>query len=359
MAFGTLNILDTIGSRRAAASDYLNIYDEAELYQQISQYLMAHNTLLDEITSDVVDGTTTDRLVTWGGNATVDMQDGDEYSRPDVQKIQVSPVTMGLPLRLKQIAWGVTRLFMQNKTVGDLDQLLTAITDADIRDVAKTIRRTLFNPTNNTSYTDRRTDGAAYTLRSLLNADSATIPPDPYGNVFNAGTHTHYLGTGSFAASDLQAGIDTVLEHFLSGEMVVYIAKNLETTVRGFTGFYPYYDARLTLATNATVAAGKALDMTNAQNRAIGIFNQAEVYVKPWVPSNYCFFFNRSAPKPLRKRVRNAQQGNLNIAADLEIYPLRAQFLEREYGMGVVNRTNGACLYTGNATYAAPAEWSF
>jgi len=360
MAFGTLNVLDTIGSRRAAASDYLHTYDEATLYQQIQQYLNAHNVLINEISSDVIEGETTERLTTWGGNATVDMQDGDEYSRPDIQKMQVSPTTLGLPLRLKQIAWGVTRLFMETKAVGDLDQVLTAITDADIRDMARAIRKTLFNPTNSLSYVDRRVDGATIPLRALLNADSANIPPDPYGNAFNGATHTHFLGTSSFAASDLQAGIDTVLEHYLSGEMIIHISKSLEATVRGFTGFYPYYDARLRLATDLTVADGKTLDMTNALDRAIGIFNQAEVFVRPWVPSGYVFFFSRTAPKPLRKRVRaGANMGNLHIAADLEIYPLRAQFMEREYGLSVVERTNGACLDTAHSSYNAPADWTF
>jgi hypothetical protein len=359
MAYGTLQILDTIGARRAAASDYLHIYDEQELYKQIQLFLDAHNELLTEIMGDVVAGPVTDRLMTWGGNDTVDMIDGDEYSRPDVQKIQVSPVTMGLPLRLKQIGWGVTRLFMQNKTVQDLDQVLVAIRDADVRDVARSIRRALFNPVNNTAYTDRRVDGANYPLRALLNADSATIPPDPYGNVFNAATHTHFLGTSSFAAADLQAVITTVLEHYLAGNIAIYISKSLETTVRGFTGFFPYYDSRLTLANNQTVAASVQLDITNPLNRAIGIFDAAEIYVRPWVPAGYAFFFNRTAPKPLAMRVRDNVQGTLHIAADLEIYPLRAQFMEREYGISVVERSNGACLYTGNATYAAPADWTF
>ena len=44
---------------------------------------------------------------------------------------------------------------------------------------------------------------------------------------------------------EMQATSDTVREHYLTGMARIYIAKGLETTVRGFTGFYPYYDARL------------------------------------------------------------------------------------------------------------------
>lgn len=358
MAYGTLQVLDTIGSRKAAANDYLNQYDENELYQQVQMFLDAHNKLMDMITSDLV-VKTTDRLTTWGGNATVDMIDGDQFSRPDVQKMQVSPTSLGFPLYLKQVAWGVTRLFMMNKTVKDLDEILVAIRDADIRDISKAIRGALFNPTNNTSYVDKRTDGATLPLRRLLNADSTTLPPDPYGNTFNGASHTHFLGTSSYAATDLTTGISTVLEHYLSGEMRIYIAKNLETATRAFSGFYPYYDARLRLAADTTVAAQKSLDMENNQDRAIGIFDSAEVFVKPWLPSNYVFFFNASAPKPLRMRVRDDMQGSLHIAADLEIYPLRAQFIEREYGLSVLERTNGACLDTAHSSYNAPPAWTF
>lgn len=357
MAYGTLQVLDTIGNRKAEASDYLNTYDEMELYKQVQMFLDAHNLLVNMITNDLV-VRTTDRLTTWGGNATVDMVEGDEYSRPDVQKMQVSPTTLGFPLRVKQVAWQVTRLFMMNKTVKDLDEILVAVRDADIRDIARAIRAAIFNPTNNLTYVDKRTDGATLPLRCLSNADSTTIPPDPYGNTFNGATHTHFLGTSSFVAGDLTSGTDTVLEHTLNGQMRIYIAKNLETTVRAFTGFYAYYDARLRLAADTTVAAQKTLDMENNQDRAIGIFGSAEVFVKPWVPSNYVFFFNATAPKPLKMRVRDEVQGNLHIAADLELYPLRAQFIEREYGISVDNRSNGACLLTTSSSYSAPSSWN-
>ena len=42
------------------------------------------------------------------------------------------------------------------------------------------------------------------------------------------------------------------------------------------------------------------------------------------------------------------------FAVTIEAHPLRARTLEREFGVAVWQRTNGAALYTGNATYAAP-----
>jgi hypothetical protein len=53
-------------------------------------------------------------------------------------------------------------------------------------------------------------------------------------------------------------------------------------------------------------------------------------------------------------RERFAGTGDLVIAAEDEEYPLRARSLEREMGVGVWNRQNGAALYLSNATYAIP-----
>lgn len=361
MAFGTLSIFDTIGGRRAAANDYIGLYDSNTLYQQLQTYLDAHNRLMDEISGDLVE-TTTERFMTWGSNDEVQMQDGDEFSRPDVQKILVTPTMMGFPLRLKQVAYGVTKLFMETKSIGDLEQVVTACTDADLRDRLASIRAAIFNPTNNLTYKDRFVDNITLPVRALLNADGAYIPPDTYGNTFNFNTHTHYLGTASFAAADLQALVDTVVEHFNSGAVRVYINRAQETTVRGFTGFNPYWDARITPSVNQSNALGTPLDVLNIYNRPIGIFGSAEIWVKPWVPASYLFAFNTAAPKPLRMRVRpsvgTVNRGSLRIAAQIESYPLMATYMEREYGIGVYQRNNGACLYTGNATYAAPAAWT-
>jgi len=361
MSFGTLSIFDTIGGRRAAANDYIGLYDPNTLYEQLQIFLDAHNRIMDEISGDLLEPTT-DRFMTWGSNDELSMQDSDEYSRPDVQKIQVSPTMMGLPLRLRQVAYGVTKLFMETRTIGDLEQVVTACTDADLRDRLATIRAALFNPTNNLTYKDRFVDNITLPLRALLNADGTYIPPDQYGNTFNFNTHTHYLGTASFAASDVQALIDTIVEHFNTGSVRVNINRAQEQTIRGFTGFTPYWDARITPSITQNNALGTPLDVLNIYNRPIGIFNQAEVWVKPWVPAGYLFAFNTLAPKPLRMRTRptagTVDRGSLRIAAQLDAYPLMATYMEREYGIGVFQRNNGACLDTTHSSYTAPAAWS-
>jgi hypothetical protein len=360
MAYGTLSIFDTIGGRRAAANDYIGLYDPATLYQQLSVFLQAHNRIMDEISGDLMEPTV-ERFLTWGSNDETTMMDGDEISRPELQKTLVSPTMMGFPLRIRQAAYGVTQLFMETKTLGDLEQVITACTDADLRDRLATIRATLFNPTNNLTYKDRFVDNITLPLRALLNADGTYIPPDYYGNTFNVNTHTHYLGTSSFVNADLHSLIDTVVEHFNSGTVRVYINRANETTVRGFADFLPYWDARITPSVNQTNALGTPLDVLNIYNRPIGIFGAAEIWTKPWVAANYAFAFNTLAPKPLRIRTRpsaGVDRGQLRIAAQLAMYPLMATYMEREYGIGVFNRQNGACLDMLHSTYQAPPTWT-
>src|SRR6266704_1139910 len=324
--FGTLSIFDTIGGRRAAANDYIGLYDPQTLYQQLTVFLEAHNRLMDEMMTDIA-GSTQERFLTWGSNAEATMQDGDEFSRPDIQKITVNPTMMGFPLYLKQVGYGVTQLFMETKTVGDLEQVVTACTDADVRDRLASIRAALFKPTDNLT------------------------------------THTHYLATAAFVNANLHTLIDTVIEHYASGTVRVYINRGLEATVRAFADFLQYYPQQITPAITSNQALGVKLDVLNIYNRPIGFFgSKAEVWVKPWVPTNYVFAFNTTVNKPLMVRTRptagTTNRGSLRIAAQNESYPLRATYLEREYGVGVYERTNGACLYTGGGSYVAPPAWS-
>ncbi|SRR6266571_1387917 len=360
MAYGTLSIFDTIGGRRAAANDYIGLYDPATLYQQLSVFLEAHNHIMDAMSSDLMEPTT-ERFLTYGSNDETQMIDGDEMSRPEVQKVTVTPTMMGFPLRIRQVAYGVTQLFMETKTIGDLEQVVTACTDADLRDRLASIRAALFNPTNSLTYKDRFVDNITLPLRQLLNADGTYIPPDYYGNTFNFNTHTHYLATASFSNTDLHSLVDTVVEHFNTGSLRVYINHANEATVRGFTDFLPYWDARVTPSINLTNALGTPLDVLNIYNRPIGIFGAAEVWTKPWIAANYAFAFNTDAPKPLRMRTRptaGVNRGQLRIAAQLSMYPLMATYMEREYGISVFNRENGACMDLTHSTYQAPPAWS-
>ena len=65
----------------------------------------------------------------------------------------------------------------------------------------------------------------------------------------------------------------------------------------------------------------------------------------------------RGAPKPLVMRTPTMGGGGLRIMAANEQFPLRAETMQREFGIGVWNRSNGAVLdtTTGAGTYTTPS----
>lgn len=353
MALGTLTTFDTMAT---AYNTTVAQFGEDRAWDAIQEALTAHNALLQEAMSQLVEPTT-DRLRRYGGPDSMAMEELDEFGTPDAQKISAG-VTVGFPMRFYGIGLQWTRLYFQNHMASELAAQISAVQDADVKAVHREIKKALFTPTSNTSYVDRRVDHVTLPVRALLNADSLAIPIAPDGTTFVGSSHTHYLYTDgtNVVAADLTSLINHVLEHFLGGEIMVAINLAQEATVRGFTGFTAYLDARLVPASTTAYAKG-ALDMTNMTNRAIGVFGPAEVWVKPWVPSGYLVAMHLGGNKALAMRTRNGGGGQLELLFDNEIYPLRARALGREFGVGVSDRAAAACMYvdTGNGNaYVAP-----
>lgn len=352
MPFGTLGVLDTL-----AASNTTSIikFGEDRAYEAVAIALAAHDRILAEMVAELVEPTT-DRLRRTGGNSSLTAQDLDEYGIPAPQKMAAG-ANVGFPLRRTGNALQWTRDWLNTKTPAELAAQTYAIMDADRRIVQRNLKRAVFYSTNLT-FNDDLVDGVALPVKRLANADGHPIPPDPNGNNFIASTHTHYLARagGALAASDVTALENTVVEHFAAGTMELYISATDETTFRALTGFQPYYDPRLTLATTTTRGSA-ALDVINVNDRAIGIFGPAEVWVKPWVPANYlyCYMYGAGITAPVAARTRDGQGlGNLELVADWDQYPLRANIWRRDLGFAVQNRISAAVLYFGGTTYSDP-----
>jgi hypothetical protein len=242
---------------------------------------------------------------------------------------------------------------MQTSTVAELAAQFTATQTAHIKAIQREIKRAVFTSTNST-FVDRLVDNVSLAVKAFNNNDSTELPPGPNGQTF-ATSHQHYIArVGSLAATDISAVITLVIEHYNTGQPMLFINQAQEAAVRGFTAnFTPYMDERMIVGSGTTYAAGK-LNPTSLYNRAIGIFDGAEVWVKPWIPANYMFAYVDGAPKPLVLRERTAGSHGLQIAAEDEAYPLRAKTLEAEFGVGAWNRTNGAVLYVGGTSYVIP-----
>lgn len=343
LSFGTLSTLDTLASTQQSIA----AYGEDRAWEAIDVLFQAFNAQTMEMMGSLVE-VTTDRQRRYGTVAAKQMQELDQWARPDAQKVTAG-ATVGFPLRLYGDTLQWTRKFMQQS--GSAQQLaaeIRAILTSDVQNLQRLIKTAIFTATNPGNFSDKLVDNVTLAVKSLVNADSAAIPPGPNGETFTAASHTHYLYTAStsLAAADLTGLVETVQEHYTAGMPKVYINRAQETAVRGLTGFVAYLDARLIpgQASTTTVARG-SLDQRNLYDRAIGVFGASEVVVKPWVPSGYLFAFVEGAPPPLVLRERDQNSGRLQLVADDEAHPLRAKSYEREIGVAVWQRTNGAALF--------------
>lgn len=347
--FGTLSFLDTLASN--PSNQTVLQYGEDRLYQIFQDVIDAHNAVLQDLIDQLCERTTI-RATRFGSYAKVKFQQRNEYSIPQAQKSAVTGDNLGFPLIGWQTGLQWTRKYFARKTVQEIAEEMQGVTDGDIDNIYGKIRKAIFTPTDY-NFVDVEVDNYVIPVKAFFNADGMFIPPDQFGNTFDGNTHTHYLATDTLTAANVQALVDTVMEHVNTGTCVVYINRGNETAVRALTGFIPYNDARIIPANN-TVQARETLTPNNVNNRAIGLLAGAEIWVKPWIPANYMFAFNPTVAKPLAYRVPENESGDLALEFTDEQYPLRAESFDRVFGIGVWRRQNGAVLYFGGSTYVTP-----
>lgn len=357
MAYGTLQIKDLL----AANGQTVYQYGEDNAFQAIANELQQHNNLFAAMVGDFGLVTTTDRVRRYGANAAMKVEDLDEHGVGDAQKVTAG-IDIGFPLRRKGLTVQWTLDYFRRVSTPEFAAQFTAAQNADLRGIETEVKRAIFTPTSNTTYKDRLVDNVTLPVRAFLNADSLSIPSAPDGTTFDGSTHTHYKGYASsaVAAADIKNLISNVTEHGVDGEVRLLINQAQEATIRGFSAsgeFTPFTDTRIVQGSGVTYAQG-ALDMININNRAIGVFGAAVVYVKPWVPANYYVALDsgdsNNAPLIMRQPL-DAEFGQFRLVSDDENHPLRANMLAREYGIAPWQRQKVAVLYGGASTYSAPS----
>ena len=355
MALGTLAALEDLTGVFTSVADF----GEAQLAQRFNEALDIHNEIVDENVRDFA-MTTAEPQLPYGIADTVDMMEIDELGSADAVKAYGAG-NMGFPLRMYVVGRQWTRLYLQRHTVADLAIQADAYAAADLRNMHRAFKRALFTPTNST-YIDVNDTGLTLSLKALLNADGSGVPIGPNGETFTGASHTHYLATASFVLANLQSLMGTVTEHGVNGSVRIYINRAQETAVRGLasSSFAPYTDVRVVQPSTTTYAQGVDLDNFDPNNRALGIFEGAEVWVKPWVPAGYMIAFDTGVgdgDKPLGIRTRTGALtglGSFAMLADQEEFPLRAQQFGREFGVSVWQRHKAAVLYIGGGSYVTP-----
>jgi len=344
---GTLSIDDLRAVNFQSAARY-GLNTISEVFQRD---LQVHSDLARDLMLPLAD-VSTDRQRIYGTSDRGEMTEVDEFGRAPTQKIR-GGTTVGFPLRSYQYALGWTRKYLQNATPAELVDQETAAKKAHMIQIARQVKRAIYLSANYT-FNDFLVDKIDLPVKRFVNADSANIPDGPNGEAFTGSSHTHYDAINGITAAALKAAIRDVVEHGHGGKVIVAINIADEATISALTGFKDYVDPRTTLNGNAREATTR-LDITRLDNRAIGIFDSAEIWVKPWAIANYTFTYDSStSSKPLVLRTRNGTSPSLEIVAAIDTFPLYAEYMESEFGVGVWTRTNGHVLYFGGGSYTDP-----
>lgn len=349
MATGTYTVADLASITSTTAVEF----GLEEIRATLARDLAAHNAVVDSMVTELAESTT-DRERIYGASSSGDMLEADEYDRSVTVK-GAAGSNVGFPLKKFVIGIGWTYDYMLQATPAQIANTVLDVQQRHTRAISRELRKALFLSANYTSRDRFVAPQIDLAVKRLVNADSAAIPNGPNGETFTAASHTHYdfLDGASPTAASLTALLEDVIEHGHGASLRIYINRAAETAVRALTGFTAYVDPDFILATNAN-QLGTRLDMSRLDNRAIGKFGAAEVWVKSWVPAGYVFAFDAgSSMKPLvyRQHPAAAIRG-LRIAATLNDYPLYADVMDSYFGFGVWNRTNGAVLYYAGSASA-------
>jgi hypothetical protein len=346
---GTYTLTDLRANRFTSVTEF----GVDNINQILQNDLAATNAIVIELQGELAERST-DKQRIYGASIDGDMVEVDELARSATKKPSVGS-GVGFPLKNFQYPIGWDERWIKRASVGELAERAMAAETAYLKAHRRDLKRALFLSSN---YTSRDINSVPITdlaVKRLVNADSMAIPNGPDGSTFNAATHTHYLATATMTAAGLTAAINTVIEHGFGERIIAAFNYADEATVRTLTGFVPAPDYRVIPANNAAYTR----DVTNPgsyYNRFIGIFGAAEVWIKPWAIANYAFIWDAgSSMKPLvlREDSVNGFQG-LRLAAQLDTYPLYAQYFEAMFGYGAYTRTNGAAWYFASASYTDP-----
>lgn len=319
----------------------------------IQNDLAAHNAQVEELLTEFA--IPSDDLVRiYGTSVDGDMVEVDEFGRGPTQKDRPGD-TVGFPMRKFQFSLGWTRDFLDIASVRDVAIATDTAEKAHLNALRREIKKALFLSANY-SFTDYIATKTTLAVKRLVNADSAAIPPGPNGESFDGSTHTHYNATATLANADVKALITDVVEHGHGDDVRIAINVADEAAWAALTDFKAYVDLRLTHNVNTNEAL-KQVDTVPVNNRAVGVIYGAEVWVKPWGIANYPICWAAGVgekPLVLRQRPQASLRG-LRLAGEIPSHPLLTRYMEAVFGFGVWTRTNGAVLYTANATWADPS----
>lgn len=281
------------------------------------------------------------------------LQPGDEDSR--ARKIKAyGRYEVGFPLRHFMIAWGANFVTRAKMKVGDVQETVATLQDADKRTMRDAILIALFD---NAGYTFNDPIYGSLAVKGLANNDSVN-----YNLLTGADTgaqDTHYLGTAAdLTLAVFQAIYTELTEHPENGETVtVFIPSNQRATVEGLTGFLPIRDPNVQLGSGSNQLV--RTDGLQGPGELFGYIGKC--FVREWrqLPTNYSVAIAPGGEKPLAIRQDPEEElRGFRRADDRADFPFYEDQYIRRFGIGAWNRVGAAVIRTNNATYAVPSGYA-
>lgn len=372
--YGTLQMSDTLNPLLLSQASVLD-FGEGQAYEAIAADLIAWNALIQEELAFLAE-MTDDVTRVYGGTQAGQMLEGDEFSDPDSQKVSQG-YAISFPLRRGEYKVAFTRDYLATNSAAQLAAQYDAAKLGDLQRMQRKFQEAIFYPVsrpitlpngspNPNAYTERLVKPLiSLPLFPFLNADGAPVPSGPNGETFDPATHTHYMasnwGAGGSTAitrdGDLQAACNNLIEHKITGRLVIFINYAQAATVRAMPSFVPLVEMDTRPGSDLTVSTLPALDPRNFNNRRIGTFLGFEVWIKPWIFPGFLvpMALGDSSGRPLVWRHRkNRLWADFTLFYKDDDAKLRADLMIRDGGCSVWQRHMGVVLYTLQATYTSP-----
>jgi hypothetical protein len=186
------------------------------------------------------------------------------------------------------------------------------------------------------------------------------VPPPYQGKTF-ASTHEHFNYVNGVSAANWQTGIDELLadlvEHGHPSPFELIVSYADQGTVEDLTEFRS--------RPQPEVRYGSTQDLAMVGEQYVGVVNTpsgiGRVKVSNRVPQYYMGAFKAYGPRSPRAPLAVRYSDDMGLVAALlrgksyRQFPIENLLTFGEFGVGVQDRTNGACCEMNSASWAADA----
>jgi len=326
----------------------------------VAEFVAAQNASWNALSSSLVE-VTTDSTARFTLPGTMEMQPGNELSRPTPQRYAELFYSLGWPVQKADLATGQTYEQQQTMDIATFAGYAQAIGLADTKWMQRHLLGALFYNGAGYTYDDVEDTAGAITVLGLANGDTQTYLKE--SGALSGSTDNHYLfqSTDILSASDpIPEMVTALTEHpFNSGDVFIIVSAADEAKYRALASVYPSPDPNLQAPTSATIFIG-SVPSGSTPGPFLG-YHSSGAYIFKWrsLPQNYAFAYMTGGTKPIRQREKTvgSLRGFKNEAVR-EDYPYAEEYWVRRAGFGGWNRV-GACVKRMNqGSYSIPTGYA-